>query len=50
MSVLRKLQFADAAVRGVADAAIIGAGTPECQKSVPDANGLPVCPCSTAAH
>ncbi|MFP5404213.1 MAG: hypothetical protein ACLGG2_05940 [Gammaproteobacteria bacterium] len=50
MSVLKKIQIAAAAKPGVADAAIIGAGTPECQKSVRLANAKTVFPCFIAAR
>jgi hypothetical protein len=45
MSVLRKIQFADARMIGEADWAIIGAGAAECQKSVGvvDAARTPAC-------
>jgi hypothetical protein len=42
MSVLKKIQFADAA--------IIGAGAAECQKPVRVANEFRNSPCSTAAR
>jgi hypothetical protein len=50
MSVLRKIQFADAMMIGNADAAIIGAGTAECQKPVRITNATRIPPCSIAAH
>ncbi|MHB1215112.1 MAG: hypothetical protein ACYCY9_09015 [Thiobacillus sp.] len=34
MSVLKKMQFADVMVIGIADAAIIGAGAADCQNAV----------------
>jgi hypothetical protein len=50
MSVLKKIQFADASTVGAADWAIIGAGAAECQKSVRDANDHRIFTCSIAAH
>ncbi|MFN3750398.1 MAG: hypothetical protein ACK4SR_03425 [Thiobacillus sp.] len=49
MSVLKKTQFADAAERGVADAAIIGVDALECQKPPSDAKAARNRPCSTVA-
>jgi hypothetical protein len=46
MSVLKKIQFADAMIIGIADAAIIGAGAEECQKSVRVQAAFQVSPCS----
>jgi hypothetical protein len=42
MSVLKKIQFADAV--------IIGAGAAECQKTVPVSGGFQNSPCSIAAR
>jgi hypothetical protein len=50
MSVLKKIQFADAMMIGIADAVIIGAGTAECQKSVCVPADLRGFPCSIAAR
>jgi hypothetical protein len=49
MSVLKKIQFADAAERGVVDASIIGVDALECQKSPSDAKSSRNRPCSTVA-
>jgi hypothetical protein len=50
MSVLKKIQFADTSMIGVAEWMIIGAGATECQKYVrePDDHRIP--PCSIVAH
>ncbi|MHB1186904.1 MAG: hypothetical protein ACYCZ3_04845 [Thiobacillus sp.] len=61
MSVLKKIQFAPAPPSGVAgwmaapkigvaDVAIIGAGTVECQKPVRLTNDFQVVPCSIAVR
>jgi hypothetical protein len=50
MSVLKKIQFADASMIGVADFAIIGAGSMECQKSVRVTNDTRPPPCFIAAR
>jgi hypothetical protein len=50
MSVPKKIQFAAAPTLGVADLAIIGAGTVECQKPVRITNAGRLVPCSTAAR
>jgi hypothetical protein len=50
MSVLKKIQFADAPKIGVADWAIIGAGAVECQKSAREPNACWIFPCSIAAR
>ncbi|MHB0983271.1 MAG: hypothetical protein ACYC02_07770 [Thiobacillus sp.] len=50
MSVLKKIQFADAPVTSVADSAIIGAGAAGCQNPrIPHAF-TPTLSCCTAAH
>jgi hypothetical protein len=50
MSVLKKIQFADALTIGMADWAIIGAGAVECQKPVRITNPPRIAPCSIAAR
>jgi hypothetical protein len=50
MSVLKKIQFADASMIGMADLAIIGAGVAECQKPVRVTNATRIVPCSIAAR
>jgi hypothetical protein len=51
MSVLKKMQFADVTMIGIADAAIIGAGTVECQNAMCiSCAWRPVSPCFTAAR
>jgi hypothetical protein len=49
MSVLKKIQFADASRIGVASFAIIGAGAADCQNQVHAANAHRTPPCFTAA-
>jgi hypothetical protein len=51
MSVLKKMQFADVMMIGIADAAIIGAGAVECQNATRiSCAKRPVPPCFTAAR
>jgi hypothetical protein len=50
MSVLKKLQFADASTVGAADFTNIGAGVVECQKPVRITNVSRIAPCSTAVR
>jgi len=41
MSVLKKMQFADVMMIGIADAAIIGAGAVDCQNACAPCAGCP---------
>jgi hypothetical protein len=51
MSVLKKIQFADAPMIGNADAAIIGAGMADCQNPIFCAHPVSrTSACYTAAH
>jgi hypothetical protein len=50
MSVLKKIQFADAPVASVADSAIIGAGAAGCQNPRVLHTFTPTFSCCTVAH